>query len=81
MAGETIVGQGADLVLLQECEAALFEPEWNSAAANILKKYDVFPCCQGNKPGTAVLVKKGGCAVPQADTPICVGGTVETGGL
>lgn len=81
LAGKTIVDRRTDLVLLQECEAAFFEPEWNSAAAKILKDYDVFPCRQQQEPGTAVLIKKGGRAVSQVDRPICIGGTDETGGV
>ena len=34
--GEQIVSSASDIVLLQECEAAFFEPEWNLAAANLL---------------------------------------------
>lgn len=80
-AGHIIVNTSHDLVLLQECEADFFEPQWNSEAAKVLKKYHLFACRQQREPGTAVLVRKDGRATSQVDRPLCIGGTDETGGV
>ena len=82
MAGEEIVRRGCDIVFLQECEARFLQPEWNWAASKLLSDYHMFRCSQTvEDPGTAVLVRKDGRAAPTVSTPVCVGGTKETGGV
>jgi len=80
LAGEELVGRAADIVLLQECESAFFEPRWNLAAEKLQEAYYSYRCSVGDSPGTAVLVKKTGQAKCQAERPICIGGKEETGG-
>lgn len=80
MAGEHIANQSSDLVFLQECEGSFFDSHWNLAADKLLLEYSMFRCTQGDDPGTAVLVKKAGRATSAASSPICIGGSEETGG-
>jgi len=81
MAGKELLNRSADVVMLQECEAAFFDVAWNAAAENLMEKYFVMPCRIGDEPGTAVLVRKEGPATALDPKPICVGGDASTGGV
>ena len=88
LAAEEIASQGTDLVFLQEVEAPFFESAWNHAASKLLDKYSVFACrkmelnngMEEESPGTAVLVKKSGAVTTSVNSPLCIGGTKDTGG-
>ena len=79
-AGTQILGNACDLVFLQECERAFFDPVWNVQADQLMQTYHVFLCTWDSNPGTAVLVKKNGRASVSTDPRIYIGGTNETGG-
>mmetsp|Transcript_41148 Transcript_41148/g.92402 ORF Transcript_41148/g.92402 Transcript_41148/m.92402 type:complete len:310 (-) Transcript_41148:28-957(-) len=81
LAGETILSSGSDVVLLQECEGAFFKSDWNAAAERLAQQYTVFLCGEGEKPGTAILVKKTGEVTPLAEKALWIGGTDATGGV
>mmetsp|Transcript_39559 Transcript_39559/g.93144 ORF Transcript_39559/g.93144 Transcript_39559/m.93144 type:complete len:312 (-) Transcript_39559:24-959(-) len=80
LAGEAILANNNEVVLLQECEEAFFESEWNAAAERLLQKYDIYACREGSGPGVAILIKKGGLAKPLAAEAHRLGGTDSTGG-
>jgi len=80
LAGEHISSHSSDLVFLQECETAFFDPKWNLAAPKLLEEYATFRCFDDSYPGTALLVKKKGIAGTSASKPVCIGGTQEVGG-
>jgi len=73
MAGQHLLEHNVDVVLLQECEAAFFNPDMNSEASKINQRYHVLACHIGGNPGTAVLVKRDGQAklMNPNQTPRC----------
>eukprot|EP00928_Gymnodinium_smaydae_P078560 TRINITY_DN6266_c0_g1_i1.p1 TRINITY_DN6266_c0_g1~~TRINITY_DN6266_c0_g1_i1.p1 ORF type:complete len:351 (+),score=24.00 TRINITY_DN6266_c0_g1_i1:59-1111(+) len=84
IAGEAILKQSCDIVLLQECEYEFTDEEWNNAAPRLLENYSFFRCPKDAEggPGTAVLVRQDGQAVQLVDPGdhTCIGGSDETGG-
>lgn len=73
LVGRQLLEGYADVVLLQECEAAFFSASMNSEADKIAQQYHVFACNIDENPGTAVLVKRFGRAKPMCQKPLCVG--------
>mmetsp|Transcript_25004 Transcript_25004/g.58052 ORF Transcript_25004/g.58052 Transcript_25004/m.58052 type:complete len:347 (-) Transcript_25004:246-1286(-) len=86
LAIDGILEVGPDVVLLQECEEAFFDPSYNHGADQLLRTYDHFHCCLRARHampegGTAVLVKKHGQVETAREAKAWpVGGTRETGG-
>eukprot|EP00928_Gymnodinium_smaydae_P047560 TRINITY_DN31751_c0_g1_i1.p1 TRINITY_DN31751_c0_g1~~TRINITY_DN31751_c0_g1_i1.p1 ORF type:complete len:331 (+),score=26.08 TRINITY_DN31751_c0_g1_i1:45-1037(+) len=84
LAGEDVLNRRCDIVCLQECEDEFTDVKWNLAAPRLLEEYVFFRCPRKatDGPGTAVLVRRGGQAVPLVEPGghTCIGGSPETGG-